>query len=111
MKDKNELPKVGMNLIFKHNDALISGTVLAITNDFIIIKDCTGKERIRKLIDDVILPIEQRTDSEKAIESLEYVINNLPVSIKCDAKLLAESLVHSMAESEFEYLSFTGDKK
>lgn len=70
MADNGELPQVGMLCEFKHGGYDTEGTVTAITKEYIVLTECTGKERIRKLSESPIKPIDTRTDKEKAMQSL-----------------------------------------
>ena len=57
MADAGELPSVGMECEFKHGGYDVKGTVAAITNEYIVLTEESGKERIRKLSESPIKPL------------------------------------------------------
>jgi hypothetical protein len=57
MSDNDELPDVGMECIFKHGGSDCRGVVTAITKEFIVLTEESGKERIRRLSESPIKPL------------------------------------------------------
>lgn len=55
--DAGELPSVGMECLFKHGGYDVAGVVAAITNEYIVLTEHSGKERIRKLSESPIKPL------------------------------------------------------
>jgi len=102
MYDNKELPKVGMKF------ATCAGEYIAImTNEkSVVFKDDEGHLiaiNIRSA-----KPIDTRTDEEKAIDDLEYVLIN--EVDRMSRKKAAEHIINKIKGSEFEYLAFTGSK-
>ena len=122
MHEAGELPKVGMKGRFFAGSKLsgadfVDGVCLSVAkrpndsfaimfeyeNGYDIPIDCT-------LFDAAwVKPIDTRTDREKAIDDLNYVLMN-EVAGKT-TKQIAEHIIDKCIGHEFEYLTFAGDEQ
>ena len=57
MADNGEFPSVGMEVVFKHGGYDVNGIVTAITKEFIVLTEESGKERITKLSESPVKPL------------------------------------------------------
>ena len=73
MADNGVLPSVGMECIFKHGGSDCRGVVTAITKEFIVLTEDSGKERIRKLSESPIKPL---TSPITLIDGKAYQFDN-----------------------------------
>jgi hypothetical protein len=57
MANNGVLPSVGMECLFKHGGYEEKGVVTAITKEYIVLTNKSGKERIRKLSESPVKPL------------------------------------------------------
>jgi len=116
MQEAGELPKLGMSFTFKggSSDYIAKVIGLAVGSDHIQVvtfeyTDSIGMSGIECAFFDksVFHSIDTRTDKQKTIENVELALNEKMYESN---KSIAIYLVNKIYNSEFEMLSFTGDK-
>ncbi len=71
MYEAGELPSVGMEVMFKHGGHDTKGIVAAISKEYIVLSELSGKERIRKLSESPIKPL---TPPVKLVDGEWYLV-------------------------------------
>lgn len=119
MKDNNDLPRIGMMVGLRFNDVSrpTKGRLIVLTNDYIILLVDGGQEQHYHRKTWSFEAIDQRTDSEKAIDDIDLFItdtnNSLTGTYKLERNFSTESiaLLQKIKAGEVCGVSFTGDKK
>ena len=105
MDDNGVLPSVGMQCTFKHGGYDCDGVVTAITKEYIVLTEKSGKERIRKSSESPIKPLDTRTTEQK---QLDDIFKCLPACIKIhsDRRAAAKLTLKAIKSGKITGVSF-----
>jgi hypothetical protein len=109
MFNKSEIPKVGMQVGVRFNKASQPnyGKLIALTGQYIILLEGEAQEQHYTRGTWIFVPVDQRTESEKAVDDLVLQINR----VQYDANMSDMDLKDIIAVAFEAGISFTGDKK